>query len=307
MSYAVNSGLDGTHLSQILNGVGRSEPNLTPYALSGWSDKIVVSRTTGSTTDSTGLTTADTLYVDWGVINNGNAPTASRFYTALYVDGSLKKSWYTDPPLNVNGTAWIKDYSIGKLSAGLHTITVTADSTGAIAEVSEGDNSYTKTISISNPDRPNLTPYALSGWSDKIVVSRTTGSTTDSTGLTTADTLYVDWGVINNGNAPTASRFYTALYVDGSLKKSWYTDPPLNVNGTAWIKDYSIGKLSAGLHTITVTADSTGAIAEVSEGDNSYTKTISISNPDRPNLTPYALSGWSDKIVVSRTNREHDR
>ncbi|MGA2177942.1 MAG: hypothetical protein ABSH38_23590, partial [Verrucomicrobiota bacterium] len=51
---------------------------------------------------------------------------------------------------------------------------------------------------------PNLTPYAPSGWSDKIVVSKVTGTTTDSSPLYTTDTLYVDWAVINNGTAATA-------------------------------------------------------------------------------------------------------
>src|SRR5205814_303296 len=203
---------------------------LTPYQPSGWSDKIDVSKVTGTTTDSSPLYTTDTLYVDWAVINNGNASTAARFYTELYVDGTLKTSWYTDPPLGVNGLAWVNDYSIGTLSAGSHTIKVKTDSTGAIGESNEGDNEYTKTINVSTPTFPNLTPNQPSGWSDNIVVSKVTGTTTDSSPLYTTDTLYVDWAVINNGNASTAARFYTELYVDGTLKTSWYTDPPLGVN-----------------------------------------------------------------------------
>src|SRR5438067_2432479 len=50
---------------------------------------------------------------------------------------------------------------------------------------------------------PNLTPYTPSGWSDKIVVSRSTGITSDSSSLKTSDTLYVDWAVLNNGGAAT--------------------------------------------------------------------------------------------------------
>src|SRR6266849_46721 len=167
-------------------------PNLTPYQPSGWSDKIVVSRATGNNTDSAGLTTADTLYVDWAVINNGNAAVANTFYTYLYVDGVYKTYWSTTPPLDANYFTTVIDYSIGTLSAGTHTITITTDYTGAIAESNEGDNSYTKTITVSNPSLPNLTPYQPSGWADKSVVSRATGTTTDSTGLTTADTLYMD-------------------------------------------------------------------------------------------------------------------
>jgi hypothetical protein len=41
-----------------------SLPNLTPYQPAGWSDKIVVSTTTGTTTDSPSFTTSDSLYLD---------------------------------------------------------------------------------------------------------------------------------------------------------------------------------------------------------------------------------------------------
>src|SRR5216684_3284397 len=77
---------------------------------------------------------------------------------------------------------------------------------------------------------PNLTPYQPSGWSDKIIVSRTTGTTIDSTSLTTADTLYIDGAVINSGSAATASGFYTSLYVDGSFKNSFYYSSVLGVS-----------------------------------------------------------------------------
>ena len=75
--------------------------------------------------------------------------------------------------------------------------------------------------------RPNLAPYTPSGWSDKIVVSKTTNTTTDSALLTTVDSLYVDWSVKNIGDAATSARFYTELYVDGLLKNSWLVDPLL--------------------------------------------------------------------------------
>jgi hypothetical protein len=270
-------------------------PNLAPYQPSGWSDKIVVSRTTGTTTDSTGLSTADTLYVDWTVVNNGNA-TAGAFTTYIYVDGAHKSSWTSDS-LPANTYSYANDYSIGSLSAGTHTITITADPIGAIAESNEGDNSYTKTVTVSGPSLPNLTPYQPSGWSDKIVVSRTTGTTTDSTGLSAADTLYVDWTVVNNGNA-TAGAFTTYIYVDGAHKSSWTSDSLL-ANTYSYANDYSIGSLSAGTHTITITADPIGAIAESNEGDNSYTKTVTVTTANLP--TPTLRSPANGGTGQSRT------
>ena len=276
-------------------------PNLTPYQPSGWSDEIVVSRATGNNTDSASLTTADTLYLDWAVINNGNAAAGTLFYTELYVDGVLKFTWNTTPPLGTSVYTSVADYSIGSLSAGTHTLRIKTDSTGVIGESNEGDNEYTKTISVATVSQPNLTPYQPSGWSDKIVVSRATGNNTDSTSLTTADTLYLDWAVINNGNAAAGSLFYTELYVDGVLKFTWNTTPPLGTSVYTSVTDYSIGSLTAGTHTLRIKTDSTSAIGESNEGENEYTKTISVAGAAQLNLTPYRPSGWSDKIVVSRT------
>lgn len=129
-------------------------PNLLPYQPSGWSDKIVVSKITGTTTDSSPLTAVDTLYVDWAVINNGTTATTNRFYTELYVDGVVKNPWFTDPPLNANSPIGVQDYSIGTLSPGSHAIRIKTDSSGTISEVDEGDNEYTKTITIQDDD-PN--------------------------------------------------------------------------------------------------------------------------------------------------------
>ena len=279
-----------------------SFPNLTPYLPSGWSDKIVVSRTTGTTTDSTSLTTADTLYVNFAVLNDSTAATGSGFYNTLYVDGVVKTAPFYGSSLAAGYYMYSLDYSIGSLSAGTHTIKIKADSGLQITESNENDNEYTKTITVSNPAQPNLTPYQNSGWSDKIVVTRTASSTTDSTSLTTADTLYVNAAVINNGVAATAVNFNNELYVDGVPTCNWVTIAPLNVNYISFLTTgYSIGQLSAGTHTIKVTADYGGVIAESNEADNSYTKTITVSNPAQPNLTPYQNSGWSDKIVVTRT------
>jgi M6 family metalloprotease-like protein len=288
-------------LSVFHGSVSYAQPNLTPYQPSGWSDKIVVSKTTGTNTDSSPLYATDTLYVDWAVINNGTGATAARFYTKLYVDGVERQSWYADPPLNVNYYAYVTDYSIGTLSAGTHALKIVTDATGVISESNEADNEYTKSITVTASTLPNLTPYQPSGWSDKIVVSKTTGTNTDSSPLYTTDTLYVDWAVLNNGTAATTSTFYTKLYVDGVEKQSWYYNPPLNVNYYTYVTDYSIGTLSAGTHTIKIVADATGVISESNESDNEYTKTITVTASTLPNLTPYQPSGCSDKIVLTKT------
>ncbi|MBM3236247.1 hypothetical protein FJZ31_08110 [Candidatus Poribacteria bacterium] len=75
--------------------------------------------------DDPNLTTDDTLYVDWAVANLGNADITTGFYYYLYVDGGYVQAWYSDSLRAGSGYyASIEDYSIGKLSAGTHTIKI---------------------------------------------------------------------------------------------------------------------------------------------------------------------------------------
>ncbi|MGZ5451283.1 MAG: CARDB domain-containing protein, partial [Thermoanaerobaculia bacterium] len=276
--------------------------NVTPYQPSGWANKIVISRSTGTSTDSTALTPADTLYIDWAVINNGTSATVTKFSTQLFVDGVLKATWSTSPPLNPNYYTYITDYSLGKLSAGSHTLRIKTDAGGALLESNEADNEYTRTITVgSGGATPNLTPYQPSTWANRIVVSTQTGTGTDSGVLNATDTLYIDWAVINNGASATAATFSTQLFVDGTLRATWFTPAPLNANYYSYITDYPLGKLAAGSHTLRIKTDAGGSIIESNETDNEYTRTITVGGAGSgPNLTPYQPPGWSGKIVVSK-------
>lgn len=279
-------------------------PNLTPFQPSGWSDKVVVSAAPGAHTDGT-LRTTDTLYVDWAVTNNGGAPTSARFHTKLFVDGIERASWFSDPPVIPASYVYVDDYSIGSLSAGTHSLRIVADALNEAPESNEFDNEFTKTINVTVPAVSNLAPFQPTGWTDKIIVASVTGTHSDGTTLRPTDTLYVDFAAINNGSGATTARFYTKLFVDGVEKNSWFTDPPLNVGFYAFVEDYSIGSLSAGIHTIRIVTDSFNDIAESNEFDNEYIKSITVVSAAFPNLTPYQPSGWSDKIVVSTVSGTH--
>jgi hypothetical protein len=135
----------------------------------------------------------------------------------------------------------------------------------AVDKSIESNWSDTLAVSISTPaQQPNLTPYQPTGWSDKIVVSNVKGTKIDSTSLYNTDPLYVDWAVINNGTS-SASGYSVGLYVDGVLRNTWSSCPVLKANASWSIKDYPIGPLSVGTHTI-----------KVAVGSNEYTKTINI-------------------------------
>lgn len=135
------------------------EHNLTPYQPPGWSDKIVVSNVPGTITDSQ-LTATDTLYIDWAVLNDGTVSISKRFYVALYVDGALKNSWQVSS-LDADSYVNVEDYSIGSLSAGTHKIKIVADSTKVVSETNEGDNEYTKTITVLSAVTVTTNPSGL--------------------------------------------------------------------------------------------------------------------------------------------------
>jgi hypothetical protein len=135
---------DGVNYTAFRNAL----PNLSPYQPSGWSDKIVVSKVTGTNTNDAQLSPTDTLYIDWGLINNGGAATSATFYATLYVDGAVKGSWYVSPPFNASSYGYVSDFSIGSLPAGQHTVRIVLDDTNAVAESNESDNEYSKTFTV---------------------------------------------------------------------------------------------------------------------------------------------------------------
>ena len=296
---------DNTYKKEItiVSEPSATKPNLVPYKPSGWSNVIVVSNVAGTTTDTSPFYDTDTLYVDWAQTNSSSLGINTKFYSALYVDGNLKKTWYVNS-LEANYYAYVTDYSIGQLSAGTHKVKLVADYTGVIDESSEADNTFEREITVlpgTGTAKSNLTSYKPPAWSDKLVVSNVPETTTDAGTLYDTDELYVDWAAINNGSLGINTKFYSALYVDNNLKKSWFTES-LDANYYAYVTDYSIGSLDAGTHHIKLVVDSTGAVNESNEEDNEYTKTITVlfASPDKPNLVFYQQQGWSDKTVVSK-------
>jgi hypothetical protein len=129
----------------------------------------------------------------------------------------------------------------------------------------------------------NLTPYKPSGWSDKIVVSTTTGDNVDDSPLYDTDVLYIDFAVLNSGGEATAQTYYNALYVDDvQVQTSFEVSPPHEPSMYFYSEDYSIGALPYGTHTIKVAADYDNRIPESNETDNEYTKTITILSSGLP-------------------------
>ncbi len=159
----------------------------------------------------------------------------------------------------------VKSYT----AAGTYTVSLTAAN-------SFGSTTASRAVSVLPANLPNLVPYQPKGWSAKIVVARSAGLTADSPSLQPTDTLYVSWAVANSGPGATQATFRTELSVDGVLKATWHSDPPLNSNFYVFVTDFSIGSLPAGTHTLRLRADPTDAVAETNETDNDFTRSVVI-------------------------------
>ena len=141
-------------------GVGPLPPmpvlNLSPYQPSGWSAPIVVSTTADTNTDSEFLSSTDRLFIDYAYINEGPEPTNVRFHLALLVDGEEVLTSFFNPPLDSGFFGRREDFELDPLSVGTHTVTLVVDSTSLTAESDESDNTFTKTIVISD-EPPGVT------------------------------------------------------------------------------------------------------------------------------------------------------
>jgi photosystem II stability/assembly factor-like uncharacterized protein len=178
---------------RIANPNGSPLPNLTPYQPNGWSDKIVVAKAPGGTTDSPSLKSSDPLYVNWSVANSGTAATGVRFFTNLYIDGSLRQSWFDDPPRDPGYYSYVKDFSIGSLPNGSHTIQIVADVTNTVIEENESDNQYTKTIVVGSLPLPS-TGFTVSGASLDPATGDYDGVVRESITFTATETRAANYG-----------------------------------------------------------------------------------------------------------------
>ena len=134
---------------------------------------------------------------------------------------------------------------------------------------------------ISTIQKPNLTPIQLSGWSDKIVVSKSPDSYIDSIPLYSTDTLYAHFAWGNDGPVAPPGACRIEFYVDGVLKYSTTDKTEPSSNAYSGIV---IGRLSAGPHTLRIIVDPQNTISEINEEDNEYIKTISVQQAEPPDV-----------------------
>ncbi|MBI3869179.1 MAG: DVUA0089 family protein [Verrucomicrobia bacterium] len=159
-----------------------------------------------------------------------------------------------------------------------------------------GSGEYDLRVELLQP-RPNLVWYQPSGWSDKLVVSKTVGTSMDGSNLTTTNILFLDLALANIGALATAGPFSLDLMLDGTVIKSWFVNQSVAVGGILGVTDYPLGPLAAGNHTLKLVLDPAGSIGESIETDNEFSKSILVVDDDPDDQ----LAGAPDLGQVLRT------
>jgi len=168
-------------------------PELQPYrpwVSSDWNwNWIVISTCKDTHTDNSPIVTLNDVYVDVSFGNFSYTTAAGAFKVKVELDGS---SEFTYSPLSLGARKCLtlSDISLGKLSAGEHTITFSVDYLEQVSESDETNNVQSRQFTVDESE-PDLIPYQRQGWSDVIVVSNQKTTSQDDA-LYAGDTLYLD-------------------------------------------------------------------------------------------------------------------
>ena len=262
-------------------------PDLSSYRPKNWNDVLPVSTTQlaggKDHADSGPYYDYQTLYLNYGIANDSHTSDAGSFTVRIEVTGeggdtfNFPKSSLPLYTYDYNQT----DFAIGPLSAGTHTIKMWVDSNNNINESNEDNNYYERTLTVLGAEKPDLTPYQPSIWNDKIPVSRTRlmGNAVhdDSGPYYAGQELFINRAIGNQGKVSAGAVTYK-IEITGEGGISW-TDTTMAISAgyySYYVKDYPIGQLAPGTHTIKLWIDYNDEIAESDETNNYYERTISI-------------------------------
>ena len=264
----------------------RPQADLTPYNPANWDDTIPIGITQLAGGDAHSYSgpyyNDETLYFNWGSVNNGDA-TASNYTVYFEVTGTGGGTWNWDS-LTTDPGYWTRlsyDQAVGPLAAGSHTFRFWVDYYDSVDESNESNNYYERTITVEVPLQADLTPYNPANWNDKIPIGITqlpAGSDHTYNGpYTSGQTLYFNWGSVNNGDA-TATNYTVHFEVTGTGGGTWDWSG-LTTNPAHWThltNDQPVGPLAEGNHTFKLWVDYGDDVPESNEANNYYERTITV-------------------------------
>ena len=271
---------------RLTNGSG----NKDRYAITvpaGKSVSVTVSVTGGS--DSPNTDVGGLLFSDAKTFKNGKCAIVRKSLKMTYTDDVTiqleayaipgTRSWSEHTGNKWFPIIWHKDYH--KVFSSMRSYSVAVEFPDATpAPKPTPVPAPTPAPTPAPATYPDLSPSTPSGWSAPLVVSTSSSATSSSkTSFVHTDSLYVSWNVGCSGKA-VSTKFYTRLYVDGSLRCSWYSDGASN-GGRNYVIGYDLGSLSIGTHTLKIVTDADGNVAESNESNNTCSKTITVAeDPD---------------------------
>ncbi|AGK61837.1 hypothetical protein Asulf_01871 [Archaeoglobus sulfaticallidus PM70-1] len=188
-----------------------------------------------------------------------------------------------DGVLNLSDTAVVDASSI---DVGCYTFNITVDSNNDIEEINEGNNNATRTLCISQPD---LVPIVL------------------APDLINPGTANFEIVVVNIGDV-WAKQTNASLYINNNLVNTYSI--PLLKPGEFW--NISVNyNFPAGIHNITLVADSDDVEAELNEGNNTFTKMLTaaileVNGTVIPNTTSAMLGDTVNVSIELNSSLEID-
>jgi hypothetical protein len=175
--------------------------------------------------------------------------------------GAMDPTHLSKPVGGTVSYAWFPGLT---LSAGTHTLSLTADNNNTLAEANEGNNVLTKTVNC-QPPMPDLVPVSI-GLNLQCQLTITLKN--QGTGIVP------DAGFTPTGAASSAVQ----MYVDGqpfggiSLGGMDTTKQVQPVGGTVTYAWFPNLKLTQGGHVVNLVVDNSNSIVESNEANNSMTQ-----------------------------------
>lgn len=200
------------------------------------------------------------------IVNQGGIDVATPF-SVEFKDGETVLHAFTVPSLAAGQRSELN--LTVNLTAGDHTISVTADAGNAIAESSETNNTAVKQINV----KSDATPADLTVAS--ITMDKTTANVLDNVIFTAA---------VYNGGTTAAETFFIRILINGETLGEDYKVSSLPGGGTFNLQiPYQVTK--EGTNTIQIIADAQNNVTESDETNNAGTFEFTAATIARPDLT----------------------
>ena len=181
------------------------------------------------------------------------------------------------------GEYLIESLDFGTLPAGSYKVDLFVDSTNAVDEYNEGDNSTTRVFSVTLP--PPMSELYLSLF--MLTSSPVAG-----------EPFTLSLGINNDGDADAGSSQLVAT--DGASGQAWSAAVSAIAANGSWHGSLEVGPLSAGWHDVLIAVDALDEVVESDETNNEQLQHIQVLDP--PTATPTWTPTFTPTPTFMATN-----